>query len=207
MVFPVQWGKTMQKTSIHLWRKVISLFITVMMGLSVLAPAPFIPAIQSSVCGAETAQAEYMEFGNLIEEDKEGNVQVSGGQNLVQSVIDGVLRPLTTIMLIAAILMFGWRTAYLAIFPLIAGIDPLNMLSDARYTGVKGGGNSSRYGKGGGKGKSQRIASADKALKQEAAGMLKGLIIALAVWSILQIMMLIAVLVIGAGGEIAQNAT
>lgn len=184
--------------------RILSAAAALFIAASMLAPLPALPV--SGTSGAEAAYAEYMQFGDLITTEKEGEngseqVEISGGKSLAEGVINGVLRPVTTMMLIASILIFGWRTAYIAIFPMMAGIDPLKMLEDGRYKGAT---NAARRSTGrnskSASGSHSKQATASQALAQEAKGMLVGLTIAFAVWSILQLMMLIAVAVISQGG-------
>lgn len=85
---------------------------------------------------ANTAQSKRAEFGyigydagRLFEKDK-----TVGDNRLMTGFVNMIKFAVTVIFLPLAIIFCMWRTIYIAIFPMIAHTDPLDMLRNDRYT-------------------------------------------------------------------------
>lgn len=81
--------------------------------------------------GSGTGEYVGIDPGKFFAEDG------SGDSGLMKGLISLIDFAVTYIMLPVAILMSMWRTIYLAIFPMMAKIDPLDMMHDGRYQNVK----------------------------------------------------------------------
>ena len=100
-----------------LFDKVIrSLLIAIIIAIPL---ALIITALPDAFANANSRYDTSLDGAKLINQDD--NI-LTGGSTIVNSIVD--------IALPVAIVILGWRVIYLAAMPILAGVDPLNMLDE-----------------------------------------------------------------------------
>lgn len=177
-------------------RRVLDAVMGILLCLTLAAPllGAFAYAEEAWAQGdQQQKQGHYMDFNvtNNLEQDladdnqQRGNTLLNGGIGLIQGIVRAIMLP-------AAILLVAWRVIYLAIFPMLAHIDPLDMLSSPRYGGA---GKTGR--RGGTMTKNDMTAATSKILKGEIKSMIIGLVIVAVVWILIELGIWVAIMVIG----------